>query len=138
MNCSRPPYRLVPQTTAAIVRREGTVYRASASLHFRLQPQPRRVTLAGPGLGDHVRGYAVIAQRVVNASHDSVQAVGATASQARARLDRAVNQLRADAQTELDREERLYDTVTDGGLEQNQGPQFGFPGGRDARARCAR
>ena len=128
---SHPHYALRPVSGAATVRHEGRVYVASASLRFRIVPQ----LAAAPS--DHVRGHQIIARRVAHSSIGSLQARGASAAAARAQLKRTIYQLSSDAQRELDREERVYDTVTEDGLAQDQGPVYGLPGGANSRDRCS-
>ncbi len=133
---SHPEYTLRPVVSAVSVRRDGPDYRASAALRFTVFPAIRPPATSDAGFNDHVRGHQIIAQRVAGSSNGSVQANGKTPGDARRQLARALDRLRSDAQKELDREQRVYDSVTQDGLEQNQGPAFGFPGGRNARARC--
>jgi hypothetical protein len=95
------------------------------------------ITSVDPGLLDHVRGHQIIAQRVARSSVGTVRSAGASNAQARVRLQQAVTRLTNDAQKELDREEHVYDTVTNYGSAQSQGPVYGFPGGPDAHDTCA-
>jgi hypothetical protein len=135
--CGGPQhYRLAPVTGAVTLRRDAGVYRASATLRFRLVAPPSHKTVVDRGSADHLRGQAIIAKRVAASSNGTVQAIGSSAAQARLRLRASLDRLRDDTQNELDREERLYDSVTQGGLAQDQGPQFGFPGGQNSRVRC--
>jgi hypothetical protein len=133
-----PVYELRPVVRNVQVRHAGSAYRATAQLRFEVREKTRAViTSVDPGLLDHVRGHQIIAQRVARSSTDSVRAVGSTAAQARARLDQALAQVRDDLSKELDREERVYDSVTANGTAQSQGPVYGFPGGPDAHDSCA-
>jgi len=54
----------------------------------------------------------------------------------RARLAKGVAALARDENLEYARQVRVYDTVTDNGRAQSQGPAFGFPGGPNANAYC--
>ena len=128
---SHPRYTLRPLVSTVSVRREGSAYVASASLRFRIVPA------FGPARSDHVRGHQIIAQRVSGSSVGSVRARGASAQAARTQIKRAISQMSSDAQHELDREEHVYDTVTEDGLAQDQGPTYGFPGGANSRDRCS-
>jgi hypothetical protein len=133
-----PIYALQPVESAMTVRRDGRVYRATANLKFRIvEKQPAVLTSADPGLLDHVRGHQIVAQRVIRSSTGSVQGVGNTAASARLHLKQALTRLESDLQKELDREERVYDSVTNDGASQSQGPLYGFPGGPDAQSSCA-
>lgn len=133
-----PVYVLQPSVRNVRVRRSGSGYAATAQLHFSVrEKRPAVITSVDPGLLDHVRGHQIIAQRVARSSADSVRAVGASALQARARLRDALAHLESDLAKELDREERVYDNVTEGGAAQSQGPAYGFPGGPDADDSCA-
>lgn len=135
---AHPVYALAPVESAVNVRREGKVYRASAKLSFRIvERKPAMITSADPGLLDHVRGHQIVAQRVAKSSNGSVQAVGNSSAQAREHLKKALAQLESDQQKELDREERAYDSVTNDGASQSQGPLYGFPGGPDSQSPCA-
>ena len=135
---AHPIYALRPVESAMTVRRDGRTYRASANLKFRIvEKQPAVITSADPGLLDHVRGHQIVAQRVARSSVGNVQAVGNSAASARAQLKQALARLENDLQKELDREERVYDSVTNDGASQSQGPLYGFPGGPDAHSPCA-
>lgn len=135
--CStHPTYALRAIVTPVAVRREAGAYRATASLRFEVVPKPSSPHTRDAGFNDHIRGHQIIAQRVARSSVGTSQATGKTAAQARAQLLRAIAQMSLDAQKELDREERVYDTVTEDGAAQDQGPQYGFPGGADAKDRC--
>lgn len=135
---SHPQYALQPVISYDAVARSGAVYHASARLRFRLvQKTPALIPSADPGLLDHVQGHYVIARRVVQSSTGTVQATGNTAAQARLRLRQAIARMTSDSQNELFREEHVYDSVTENGAAQSQGPQYGFPGGPDARETCA-
>ncbi len=113
-------------------------YHASAKLVFRVVERTRAVIPnADPGLVDHARGHGAIARRVARASAGSVEGIGRSQVQAKTRLAQGIARLARDAQNELDREERVYDSVTEDGAAQNQGPVYGFPGGRDAHTTCA-
>jgi hypothetical protein len=135
---AHPVYALAPVVYAQSVRRDGSVYRASARLTFRIvEKRPAVITSVDPGLLEHVRGHQIVAQRVARSSGGTVQAVGSSRAQAQARLRQALSRLAADQERELDREEHVYDSVTNYGAAQDQGPQYGFPGGLDVRSQCA-
>ena len=133
-----PTYTLQPVTTAAHVRREASGYVASASLRFELHDLRQAVVLsvADPGVMDHVRGHMIVAQRVAKSSGGLVRANGASAALARRRLQETIAHIQSDAQRELDREEEVYDNVTADGTQQDQGPAYGFPGGADVHTVC--
>ena len=134
---AHPAYALRPVLTAIRVRQEGKRYDATASLRFRIvEVRPAMISSVDPGLLDHVRGHHIVADRASRSSNAAVRAAGASAAQARARLQQAVARLTSDAQRELDREEQVYDSVTNYGSSQSQGPLYGFPGGPDARDTC--
>lgn len=135
---AHPVYALAPVVSRQSVRRDGSVYRASARLTFRIvEKRPAIITSVDPGLLDHVRGHQIIAQRVARSSTGTVQAVGNSRAQAQARLRQALSRLASDQERELEREERVYDSVTNDGASQSQGPLAGFPGGVDVKAPCA-
>lgn len=132
-----PVYVLHPVVKNVTVRRTGSTYRAGATLTFAIREKvPAVLTSIDPGLLDHVRGHQIIAQRVARSSADSVRASGTTDAQARAHLNDALRRITLDLSKELDREERVYDSVTENGAAQSQGPVYGFPGGPDATQTC--
>lgn len=134
---AHPVYTLRAVTGAARVGRSGNAYQAVAQLHFTIAPRSRSGPLpADRGLRAHIAGHRTIALRVARTSADSVRAAGATAAQARARLRDAIGRIESDLAKELDREEHVYDTVTENGAAQSQAPVYGFPGGPDARETC--
>lgn len=133
---SHPTYALRAIVSPVVVRREGGSYRAAASLRFDVVPKPLPAHTSDQGFNDHVRGHQIIARRVARSFVGSSQAVGTSPAQARSQLLRAIAQMSLDAQKELEREERVYDSVTEDGAAQDQAPQFGFPGGANAKDRC--
>jgi hypothetical protein len=135
---AHPVYVLEAVVSAPRAQRDGRVYRASANFGFHVvEKTPAMISSVDPGLLDHVRGRQIIAQRVARSSVGSVRAAGSSADQARARLQQAIVRLTSDAQKELDREEHVYESVTENGAAQSQGPVYGFPGGPDAHDSCA-
>jgi hypothetical protein len=133
-----PVYILQPNVRNVTVVRDGSTYRASAQLTFAIRETlPAVLTSVDPGLLDHVRGHQIIAQRVARSSGGAIRATGSSAAQARARLHDGVSRMQRDLSKELDREERVYDSVTQDGAAQSQGPIYGFPGGPDAHDSCA-
>lgn len=136
---AHPQYALRPVVTTVRAQRVGKSYTASASLTFRIvEVKAAMISSVDPGLLDHVRGHQIVAQRVSRSSNGTVRAAGTSAGQARSRLQQTVARLTSDAQRELDREEQVYDSVTNFGSSQSQGPLYGFPGGPDARDTCVR
>lgn len=134
---AHPVYALRPVVGAAHLSRAGAGYQAAAQLHFTVTQRTGGGALpADPGLHAHIAGHRTIALRVARTSADSVRGVGATPSQARTRLRDAIARIQSDLSKELDREEHVYDTVTENGAAQSQGPVYGFPGGPDARDTC--
>lgn len=135
---AHPTYALKPVVRYGALTRSGGGYRASASLRFQLvEKTPALIPSVDPGLLDHVRGHQIIAQRVAQSSTGTVQSTGNSPAQARERLHAAITRMTFDSQNELLREERVYDSVTENGASQSQGPMYGFPGGPDARDTCA-
>jgi hypothetical protein len=134
---AHPAYAVEPKVSNVhIVRRSGA-YVASAQLRFTLREvQPAVIPSVDPGLLDHVQGHMIVAQRVVRSSGGTVEANGPTAQKARLDLNQTVARMQRDLQSELDREERAYDNVTQNGAQQSQGPAYGFPGGPDAHTPC--
>lgn len=134
---AHPVFRLRTELSGIRVAGAGRNFRASAHLAFGVVTERRAViTIADPGLRAHAAGHAAIAYRVARSSNGVIQAVGTSRAQAVERLKEGAAQLMHQAQNELDREERVYDTVTRDGLEQRLGPDYGFPGGPDARVFC--
>jgi hypothetical protein len=135
---AHPSYALKPVVSAIRVQRTGNAFTASAKLTFRIaEVHSALISSVDPGLLDHIRGHHIIAGRVSRSSNGTVRADGTTPTQARSRLQQAVSRLTGDAQKEMDREEQVYDSVTNYGLSQSQGPAYGFPGGPDAHDTCA-
>lgn len=133
-----PVYVLQPVLTHMRVQRSGSSYSASANVTFAVREKTAAIiTSVDPGLLDHVRGHQIIAQRVAQSSGGTIRASGSSEAQARARLHDGVAQTLRDLSKELDREERVYDSVTQNGASQSQGPVYGFPGGPDAHDSCA-
>jgi Zn-dependent protease with chaperone function len=133
--CSlRPALQLVPVTSPIRVTHTGGSYRASARITFSVRTVRKPVYSSDPGARAHIAGYYAIAQRLTQASE--VESVGSTPAQARARLAKGVAALARDENLEYVRQVHVYDTVTDNGRAQSQGPAFGFPGGPNANAYC--
>ena len=134
---AHPVFALRPVASAARVARAGSGYQAAAQLHFTVTQRSRPFALpTDAGLRAHIEGHRTIAERIARSSADSVRAAGASAAQARTRLHDAIARIESDLAKELDREEHVYDTVTENGAAQSQGPMYGFPGGPDARDTC--
>lgn len=135
---AHPQYAVQPVVTHVQVMRRGGRYLASAQLHFTLRvTQPAIITTAGnPAVLQHVQGHLTVARRVVRSSDGHVQANGASAVQARSRLNQTIARMRSDLQNELVREEQAYENVTAYGKSQDQGPAYGFPGGSDFQTPC--
>jgi hypothetical protein len=132
-----PVYVLQPVLTHVQVQRSGSAYSASAQLTFSIREKtPAMIKSVDPGLLDHVRGHQIIARRVARSSGGTIRASGNSPAQARSRLRDGVAQTQRDLSKELDREERVYDSVTQNGAAQSQGPVYGFPGGLDAHDSC--
>jgi Bacterial protein of unknown function (DUF922) len=132
-----PVYALQPVLRNVRVQRSGPSYTASAELTFDIrQKTAPAVPSKDPGLLAHVRGHKIVAQRVAQSSNGTIRATGNTPAQARGRLRDGVTQTQRDLSKELDREESVYDSVTQNGAAQSQGPVYGFPGGPDARDVC--
>ena len=134
---AHPTYAVAPVVShERVVRRPGG-YVASADVRFTLHTvNPALIPSVDPGLLQHVQGHLIVAQRVVHSSDGTIDANGASASQARARLGETVKRMRTELQNELMREERAYDNVTANGASQSQGPSYGFPGGPDVHSPC--
>jgi hypothetical protein len=136
---AHPVYELKPVVSARRFQASRGGYLATAHLAFRISERtPALIASVDPGLLDHVRGHQLIAQRVSRSSIGNVRATAGTRSAASMRLAQAVLRLTNDAQRELDREEHVYDAVTENGAAQSQGPVYGFPGGPDAHDTCGR
>lgn len=134
---AHPAYAVQPAIGTIRVVRGSRSYVASAQMHFTLRvTQPAMISSVDPGLLEHVHGHQLVAERVVRSSGGTVEANGATASQARAHLNQTISRTRGDLQSELTREEQAYDNVTAYGASQSQGPSYGFPGGPDVTTPC--
>ncbi len=135
---AHPVYQLLPAKAAITVQRVANGYRSTRNLSFQIEEKtPAVITSVDPGLLDHVRGHQIIAQRVARSSVGSVQATANSAALARERVQQAVKRMTNDVNRELYREEHVYDSVTENGAAQSQGPVYGFPGGQDAHDPCA-
>ncbi|HZT14066.1 MAG TPA: hypothetical protein VFA29_14800 [Candidatus Baltobacteraceae bacterium] len=131
-----PVYVLTAVTAPVSVTRTGSKYQASSRISFRIKETRSAVIVSvEPGVLEHVRGHQLIAQRVARSSSGRITAAGSTAAQARAGLARSIRDLTADQNRELLREEHVYDTVTENGAAQSQGPSYGMPGGSDVQDR---
>lgn len=126
---------MVPVVSQVRTAREGSSYQAGARVSFAVRVVKKAGLPDDAGLRAHVRGYFTIVQRLAQASH--VQAVGTSQSQARARLAKAIAALAHDVNLEYERQLRVYDSVTENGRSQDQGPAYGFPGGPNANVYCA-
>jgi hypothetical protein len=134
---AHPAYAVQPNVSSVRIIRRSAAYVATAQLRFTLrQVQPALIPSVDPGLLEHVQGHLAVARRVVRSSGGTVEANGANAQQARSRLNQTIARMQRDLQSELDREERAYDNVTQNGAAQSQGPAYGFPGGPDAHTPC--
>jgi hypothetical protein len=129
-----PVYALDPSWSTFKVVRDGSKYRATTQLSFRIREvTPATIVSAETGVLEHVRGHQIIAQRVSRAAGGHLEANGSTAQQARARLTHAVAEVSAEQNRELVREEHAYDAITQNGAEQSQAPAYGLPGGPDVQ-----
>ncbi len=137
---AHPQYAVVPVVSHVRIVRRPAGYLATAHLHFTLRvSEPAMLPSVGdPGLLQHVQGHLVVARRAVVSSDANIDANGASAAQARARLNRTVARMRSDLQNELAREEQAYENVTNYGKSQSQGPSYGFPGGSDVQSPCVK
>ena len=133
---AHPTYALVRITEPITIVRQGGMYRAQTTLRFRIAPAIVAPHSSDRAFNDHVRGHQIIARRVAGSSNGIISANGKTPRVARKQLQRALNQMTSDQQKELMREERVYDSVTENGRAQDQGPVYGLPGGANARGLC--
>src|SRR5579884_2817865 len=135
-----PAYTIRPVVSHVSVVRRARSYVASAQIRFSLDTKSPAIIPSAddPGVLQHVEGHLIVARRVVHSSEGMVQANGSSAAQARARLNQTIARMRSDLQKELSREEQAYENVTENGASQSQGPAYGFPGGPDVQAPCAR
>ena len=129
-----PVYSLAAVRGAMKIVHAHGRYEASSPIAFRVHEVTGAVIVSvEPGLLDHVLVHQIIAQLVARSSGGTVKALGSSAQQARSRLADGIAKMTSDQNAELQREERTYDTVTDNGSEQSQGPSYGLPGGPDVR-----
>ncbi len=131
----RPELQLVPIVSQLRIARRVSSYRANARITFAVRTLRKAQLTVDPSLQVHVGGYYTIARSLIQSSQ--AQAVGASAAQARARLNKTIAGLAHDLNSEYQRQQRVYDTVTENGRLQSQGPAFGFPGGPNANVSCA-
>lgn len=135
---AHPQFTLIPKVTSERAARTGSNYEASASVGFLVRVVIPAKMPNDAALRNHARGHETIAERVARSSDGTVRAVGSSQSQAHARLKQTIARMQSDLLKELQREERVYDTVTENGSAQNQGPVYGFPGGPNATILCPR
>jgi hypothetical protein len=131
-----PQLQLTPSVSQIHVVRATRSYTASASLTLSVHTLMKSAPANDAGLRAHVAGYYAIARTLAQTS--TLRAIGGSESQARARLAKAVAALVRDANAEYLRQMRIYDTVTENGRAQSQGPAYGFPGGPNANVYCIR
>lgn len=133
--CSAHPVaRLMPHAGPPRITATGRSYRAETQLRFTVDSH--LPPLPSDDSRDHVSGHVQIARTYVHAARFTVRVVGKTRAEALQNLNRAIAANTRDAQNELQREEALYDRVTDSGYRQEQGPIYGFPGGTNATSIC--
>lgn len=135
---SHPQFTLISKVTNERVARAGSGYAASANVAFSVRVVIPAKTPNDAALRNHAQGHQTIAERVAHSSDGSVRAEGSSQSQAHARLKQTISRMQSDLLKELQREERVYDTVTENGSAQSQGPVYGFPGGPNATILCPR
>ncbi|HET9393830.1 MAG TPA: hypothetical protein VFO29_09980 [Candidatus Rubrimentiphilum sp.] len=132
----RPELKMVPVVSQLRIVRQGSSYQAAAHVRFSVRSVRKAQLPDDAGLRAHVHGYFTIVQRLAQASQ--VQALGTVPAQARAHLAKAIAALAYDVNVEYKRQVRVYDSVTENGRSQDQGPAYGFPGGPNANVYCAR
>jgi len=140
LSCNaHPQYRIRPIAAHVQVSKERAGYRAVTRVSFALQTVvPAKVPQTDPALRAHVAGHLAVARRVAASSRGRFEAIGGSSARARVRLRQAIARVTSDLQRELDREERVYENVTESGAAQSSGPSFGFPGGPDMHVLCPR
>lgn len=130
----RPELKMVPVVSQLRIVRRGSSYQAGARVSFSVRTMRKAELPDDAGLRAHVRGYFTIVGRLAQASQ--VQSVAASQAQARARLSKAIAALAHDVNVEYKRQVRVYDSITENGRSQDQGPAYGFPGGPNANVYC--
>lgn len=133
---AHPTYALVRVSEPLTVVRQDGTYRAQTVLRFKVAPAIVAPHGSDRAFNDHVRGHQIVAQRVAGSLNGIISSNGKTPHDARKQLARALSQMTSDQQKELMREERVYDSVTENGRAQDQGPVYGLPGGRNASGLC--
>ena len=131
----RPELKVVPIVSQLRIARRGSSYEASARITLAVRTVRKAQLPDDAGLQAHVRGYYAIVLRLSQAS--AAQAVGTAPAQARARLYKTIAALAHDVNVEYQRQLHVYDSVTENGRAQDQGPAYGFPGGPNANVYCA-
>lgn len=84
----------------------------------------------------HERGNGIVVERVMNDFSGPISGTGATRGEAIQALRSNIQANESAFQTEANNQEARYDTVTDHGRRQLQGPSEGFPGGDDVELLC--
>jgi hypothetical protein len=132
----RPQLQLSPAVSQVRVARASSSFTASANLTLSVRTVKKATLASDAGLRAHVEGYYEIARSLAQPS--AIRATGRSQVQARARLAKAAAALVRDANAEYAREAHIYDTVTENGRAQSQGPSYGLPGGPNADVYCER
>jgi hypothetical protein len=130
-----PQLQLTAAMSRATVTRRGGSFSAMARVTLVVRTIGRTAISTDPGMRAHAAGYYAIAREL--AQRSDVRAIGATRSQAQARLKRTAVTLAHDANMEYAQQIHIYEMVTANGREQSQGPASGFPGGPNAATSCA-
>jgi len=130
---AHPVLHLISHAGTPKVVAAGHGFNAEATVGFTVSAHG--IVTAGDSQ-DHVRGHIQIAQNYARAARSTIHGFGRTRHDALENLRRGIERNANDAESELLREEALYDRVTDRGLRQDQGPLYGFPGGNSMTVGC--
>jgi hypothetical protein len=84
----------------------------------------------------HEEGHMKVAEEYGKEISGTQVGTGSTRSEAQKDLNNQLRKYQKRAQKELDRRRQDYDDKTKNGRKQSEGPQHGYPGGKDVRLNC--
>lgn len=130
----RPELVIVAQVSRMHAARNGKSPIISAWIMLKVETRRAASSANDRGLQAHVRGYYTIARTIAQPS--SARVFAPSSAIGRRRLAQTAATLARDANAEYRRQIQAYDSVTNNGRAQDQGPAYGFPGGPDAKVSC--
>lgn len=84
----------------------------------------------------HEDGHVKVTKDFGKKISNTLSAIGTTEDDAMSNLQTQLEKYQKESGEKLDDQSKLYDEKTDHGAKQSLGPQFGFPGGKDAVLTC--